>query len=109
VAVRVDARAFVERHVVEVRRRVRAARGAEDARDVEALAALLEEGPRRVPEVVVHHQAAAELQPPPVAVDALELAEAGDDIGLQVERAEARRADEAGRGRTHALDGLGAE
>ena len=105
VAVGVDAAR--QCHGVEVCGRIRAARGTEDACDVESLAALLEEGARRVPKIVVRLDAASEHKLQSVAVDALKLAEARDHIGFQINWAEARRADKAGRGRTHALDGLG--
>jgi hypothetical protein len=60
-----------------------------------------------VPEIVVRLRAAVELKFLPVAVDALKLDKTGDDVRLEINRAEARRADEAGRSRAYAFDGLG--
>src|SRR5208337_3791417 len=84
-----------------------------DPHDVEPLAPLGEKRAGRLPEEVGLGRPAlvVELQRLPVAEGRLEVAEAGQDVGAgwqspvaDPDRAEPRRADEARRGRAHALD-----
>src|SRR6267378_4499758 len=76
----------------------------EDPRDVQPLAAFLEERAHSMPEVVVHLAGVVEGELLAITVDALEFTQAGDDVRFKIHRSVARGADEAGRHCADALD-----
>src|SRR5439155_5077757 len=91
--------------VAEDRRFVRRiAAWAEVPYDVQPLPALFEEGARRLPHEVRHRPGVLEVERFAVAVHALELAEARDELRLEIDGSVARRTHEPGGGRTDTLD-----